>query len=248
MRTTIVSWFVIGCCIGVLPTDAWSSDSSKPVLLNVESDRKSSETEWINDNVHVVGRVMPGWEKNIWNTLVPLWGKGCDVKVEWSDPRDGARKLIEGCFPSTVAERLCLCDSLTDEFSRFQQLAQEVDPSASVFSVRLVATRGADGTKCPRWHYDHVPVRWIQALVGPGCEFVTTEKGVRRELLNQLETDADRNSEMVNPDIANIQRGLTGEAVVLRGLLSTDQPSVHKSPKLEPFMGRVLMTIDIAIQ
>jgi Protein of unknown function (DUF1826) len=46
-------------------------------------------------------------------------------------------------------------------------------PSSVTLSLRIVSSRGtAAGTKCPLWHVDHVPVRWIQALVGPGCEYV----------------------------------------------------------------------------
>jgi hypothetical protein len=41
------------------------------------------------------------------------------------------------------------------------------------FTARLVASRGAaTSIKCPLWHQDHVPIRWIQALTGPGCQYI----------------------------------------------------------------------------
>ena len=37
---------------------------------------------------------------------------------------------------------------------------------------RLVATRGYSGAKCPQYHIDNIPCRWIQSMVGPGVELV----------------------------------------------------------------------------
>jgi hypothetical protein len=39
--------------------------------------------------------------------------------------------------------------------------------------LRFDASRGKRATKCPKWHYDSVPFRWIQSLVGPGVDVVT---------------------------------------------------------------------------
>jgi hypothetical protein len=38
--------------------------------------------------------------------------------------------------------------------------------------LRFDASRGKRATKCPKWHYDSVPFRWIQSLVGPGVDVV----------------------------------------------------------------------------
>ncbi|KAL7573812.1 hypothetical protein ACA910_007837 [Epithemia clementina (nom. ined.)] len=42
----------------------------------------------------------------------------------------------------------------------------------NALTARIVCTRGRASTKCPKWHQDHVPFRWIQSLVGPGCEWI----------------------------------------------------------------------------
>ncbi|KAL7470497.1 hypothetical protein ACHAXS_010757 [Conticribra weissflogii] len=44
--------------------------------------------------------------------------------------------------------------------------------------ARIVSTIGPIGTKCPRWHADHVPVRLVMSIIGPGCEFVPHEMEV----------------------------------------------------------------------
>jgi hypothetical protein len=38
--------------------------------------------------------------------------------------------------------------------------------------LRFDASRGKRATKCPKWHCDNVPFRWIQSLVGPGVDVV----------------------------------------------------------------------------
>jgi hypothetical protein len=73
-----------------------------------------------------------------------------------------------------------------------------------MFKVRIVATRGPSGTKCPQWHVDHVPVRWIQSLAGPGCEMVTGNDSINWKLLinglnnnNNAQEDNDTDDEFV---------------------------------------------------
>ena len=128
------------------------------------------------------------------------------------------------------------------------------------FQVRVVATRGPDGTKCPVWHTDHVPVRWIQSLVGPGCEWVEDSRngdGVPPEQGNNDNDDDDyvdfvvqspqeRNRQLVDSTAATIHQAAQGQAVLLIGsrwaeLVALDlddsatiplpiAPAVHKSP------------------
>lgn len=45
-------------------------------------------------------------------------------------------------------------------------------------TIRLLCTYGGSraGTKCPIWHIDHVPCRYIQTLYGPTCLFINNSR------------------------------------------------------------------------
>lgn len=103
------------------------------------------------------------------------------------------------------------------------------------FRARIVGTRGKQGTKCPKWHTDYVPVRWIQSLVGPGCCI----RGDRSR-----ETHTATGKAMVLPgQYWNdcLQRDLKKQS-------RTTSAVVHKSPDLRfPWQPRLLLTIDMDI-
>jgi Protein of unknown function (DUF1826) len=138
---------------------------------------------------------------------------------------------------------------------------------------RLVATTGPSGAKCPQYHIDQVPVRWIQTFVGPGVELVVGNKGVKWDAFarkiqgdeadEQLDvvswTPDERNLQLVDADAANLFRAQAGEAVLMLGnewneriqtaspnsSVARVQPVVHKSPKVSATQPRVLLTQDI---
>ena len=71
-------------------------------------------------------------------------------------------------------------------------------PSVSTIRarLRLVASRGPAATKCPRFHIDHVPFRWIQSLVGPGCDVVMDPSTVHWPiLLRRDDSDGDNDND-----------------------------------------------------
>ena len=96
---------------------------------------------------------------------------------------------------------------------------------------------------------DHVVVRHIQALVGPGCDYLVSEAGVDRSVVNhadEIET-AQINQKLVNPILADICHGSEGGAIILRGMeAGCRKAAVHKSPEIPWWQGRVLLTLDIA--
>lgn len=153
---------------------------------------------------------------------------------------------VEGSFSIEA-----LRQPLLDSFERFSSLViADADIKTNEFKARIVATRGSVGTKCPRWHADHVPIRWIQSLVGPGCDYLVGERGVNRELLNGILDDIstqDANKRIVDSSLASIRQGQEGEAVVLVGRDNSRgiPAAIHKSPTLLPWQGRVLLTIDV---
>jgi hypothetical protein len=90
---------------------------------------------------------------------------------------------------------------------------------------RLTITRGEKGVKCPLFHYDHVPVRWIQTFVGPGVELVMDGVGVRWDAFHSFDRDIqeedltidERNTLRVDADIATVYCAPQGEAVLMIG-------------------------------
>lgn len=185
-------------------------------------------------------------KSSAWQSLIPLipGERGCDVSIEWSVPHEGSRRLLQYLFPSPVVVEK-LQPFLQESFETFQSLATS---NHCKFKARIVATRGPSGTKCPRWHVDHVPLRWIQSLVGPGCDYVLGCEGIDWKAMNDLDSgEKDVNEKLVNEDVADIQHAPTQQGVVLWGAENTKglTPAVHKSPSLGVFEGRVLLTLDV---
>ena len=218
-------------------------------------------------------------EENPWRELIPpLWNTrsgsgsvGMDITIEWSvhdDPDEVARDMIRQCSTSNTVTTPSQqqIEHLSQSLFIFRELCADKLTPISRFKARLVATRGPTGTKCPQWHIDHVPVRWIQSLVGRGCEFVVSNDGVNWQAVNGWDDDetlvdsdvAARNRALVDPQTATIRRATEGRAVLLIGNrwqeYSKDasskyiQPAVHKSPASIPLWeGRVLLTQDVIL-
>jgi len=206
--------------------------------------------------------------------------RGADVTVQW----DAAAADDEY---ATVAQQLLrdarknddpiLQSDLTASLQAFTAFCREhsdvLSSSSSTLSsplrlkARLVATRGSPLTKCPQWHLDHVPVRWIQALTGPGCLWIANpDEAVCWDRINALndndnddddddivldDTSNDRNQLLVDATRAVVEQAAPGEAVLLLGQEWPDpsvRPAVHKSPEIQrPWQGRVLLTMDVVL-
>ena len=44
------------------------------------------------------------------------------------------------------------------------------------YKLKLTAMHGSNATRCPLWHADNVPLRWIQSYTGPGCVFLNEDE------------------------------------------------------------------------
>ena len=188
-----------------------------------------------------------------------------DVTVQFDDPLVGATELVRQCqlFPSEH-----ITDSINDEQllrpPENQMIEQEIiQHLANVLSyyqsiaaynnnehgnskkcqARIVSSIGEKGIKCPRWHADHVPVRLVMALRGPGCQYIPHElevgrrnrgssssssnssdvqRLVDRHALNNIDEDNTRiaNDIIVPPNAATeeaIIQAREGDAVLLMG-------------------------------
>ena len=132
---------------------------------------------------------------------------------EERDCNDEKSATCQSHQPEIIMEEQETLDHLAAVLSYFQSIASAYQsPCSSLNSnsnlpqcqARIVTTLGPVGTKCPRWHADHVPVRLVMSILGPGCEYIpheneillmepgqTSSKGrvVDRSALNHLEEE-----------------------------------------------------------
>ena len=140
-----------------------------------------------------------------------------DIHVQFDNPAMGARQLLEHCgilssqssqsnndpssytlpLPETIMAQTETLQHLTDILTYFQSVAGGGGPSCNKQPeciARVVSTIGSVGTKCPRWHADHVPVRLVMSIVGPGCEYIP-------ETIATATSDDDENDQSNMPKV-----------------------------------------------
>jgi len=225
--------------------------------------------------------------------------RGSDVTVEWHR-NDNLAQVAESMVQKldAVRDQQVLVDHLTQCMQEYQDFCVQhlrvVAPSHSSsscccndhskeedgaeepttisgFRARVVATRGPSGTKCPKWHLDVVPCRWIHALVGPGCDYVDYSGD---DVNSQQQEEAEWNSIQVllGSDDENdkerlisllkesktfeIRQAEEQEVALFVGkrwneCTKEQQPFVpavlHKSPDISFWQGRVLLTMDCIV-
>jgi hypothetical protein len=186
--------------------------------------------------------------------------RSLDISRFWSledDPKQVASEIVRDCLQfdgqdlhlSNEAMERLLSTSLAESLQAYKEFCREhllrLLPNHSTvrFKCRLVATLGPSGAKCPQYHIDHVPVRWIQTFFGPGVELVVGNEGVQWDVLLKREHDLDnndsdaaqklgisadmeeviswtpveRNLQLVDDSVATVYRANVGEAVVMLG-------------------------------
>lgn len=152
--------------------------------------------------------------------------------------------VLHGRLTDSQAKTISNCDCSTSLHQQNQKL-----------KCRLVATRGYTGAKCPQYHIDNVPCRWIQSIVGPGVELVNTSNvdnyasgGIRwdafsyfptlgedEELIDDEDDDIvswsaeDRNQMLVDASRADVYQSMQGEAIIIPGT-AWDEYSLYRQP------------------
>ncbi|GKY94711.1 hypothetical protein MPSEU_000436600 [Mayamaea pseudoterrestris] len=212
----------------------------------------------------------------LWNRLVPkLWEDArsfdstrvwtscsCRHDSELTATRQAMHEWINAAFPITDESVKLQCAAELASFAEAFVNAvrrQQLEPQAPrlTFKARIVASRGSVATKCPRWHVDHVFVRHIQSLVGPGCAFMeSTDEDwsgmqARFDANDDSLTTEEWNRQLIGSKACTRQVS-EGQAAFLVGNRWKEfagyelAPCVHRSPQgLKPWEGRVLFTIDI---
>jgi hypothetical protein len=196
-----------------------------------------------------------------------------DVTIEWSmedDTSQVAKWLVEQCIQDIPKTGTCDFSSLREarttqrlswSLSSFRTFVFQELLLSSLrksggplrFKARMSVSRGPAGTFCPKWHVDHVPVRWIESFVGRGTEFVAASNGGVQWVELDDEIAVHENSvnirkrlvvDSVDSKLAKLHRAAEGEAMLLKGnrwneFARHDQallePAVHKSPSPIPF-------------
>jgi len=168
-----------------------------------------------------------------------------DVQVQFDNPTIGARQLLERCgvvnnsssqnnksssssltLPETIMAEEDTIKYLATALSYFQTVAAPPNSPKNVKCIaRIVSTFGSVGTKCPRWHADHIPVRLIMSILGPGCEYIPETitdddqpRIVDRQALNNLDEDdtMKANDIIVPPHLLSDAENRFGEDTIMK--------------------------------
>ena len=150
---------------------------------------------------------------------------------------------------------------LADVLSYFQSVAG-VDNSNNIkCQARIVSSFGINGIKCPRWHADHVPVRLVMSIIGPGCEYIphevevmgtsSNERLVDRNALNTLDEDDTRiaNDIIVPPNLLSTGKKTTitpakeGDAVLLMGRAWEDDSTLSEGDDFTKNPNKILAAV-----
>jgi hypothetical protein len=193
---------------------------------------------------------------------------GVDITVEFRDAKEGSAALVQKCLVRSNAEMLDeelegIENYIADALVFFQESIGN-EQENGIFKARLVSSLGSVGEKCPRWHVDHVPLRLIMSLAGPGCIYIPMEKEVghpfrvNRDALNELDDDdTARANEVILPygekDVAVYAD--EGDVLLLMGrawedhysdeLVKSGRAAPHRSPQLSKDQLRVLLVVDL---
>ena len=245
MKPSVVVWMALWMAWGLfLSTQAFPMATPTSPLLSTTSVTSPGTANIENPWYFVPSTDNPSVSSS-WHQLVPRpWQnpRGHDVTVQFnpSTAAQAAQQLLLDtplAHDTTSRQQIQHSMELFMDYCHHQQNLSTTTP----FQARLVCGRGPTSAKCPQWHVDHVPVRYIQALVGPGCDLYAQQDPTIMET-----EDGGRQLLKVHPK--HVQSVPTGQAVLLQGQKSVLAPACwHKSPsKVAPWQGRVLLTMDIA--
>jgi Protein of unknown function (DUF1826) len=91
-------------------------------------------------------------------------------------PQTPFRQAMVQNIASAMKEFSTYCDSHHHHAKSNNEAHQTLS-----FTMRMLCTYGGRraGTKCPIWHIDHVPCRYIQTFYGPTCMFINNHRDNR---------------------------------------------------------------------
>lgn len=235
-----------------------------------------------------INTIAPPLQKDVWRRFSTAIGYnnitskkkriGCDVIVQFQDAKKGATDIVQKCL-SKFEHNIDAIDIIETESSIANILSLYQDHIVSEtkeedipfsYKARIVSSIGSSGQKCPRWHVDHVPLRLVMSLQGPGCVYIPIEK--EQEWLSSVNREALNESEEPDTMKANIsivplgEKNIAvyakkGDAVLLMGRAWEKDKNIesssdlsyrnsilaapHRSPEIGDDELRVLLVVDV---
>ncbi len=151
---------------------------------------------------------------------------------------DPARQVFAGLLPYDARP----CDeAVLDALAPVVEVFAALTECARV-GVRLAVTGAA---MCPRFHVDHVGLRAVVTLLGPGTEWLDHRDVDRTRLGHRAGGLSDARSGLMRAG-AVVHRASVGDLVVMKGAAWPDhaeRAAVHRSPSGEGAR-RVVVTLD----
>jgi hypothetical protein len=110
-----------------------------------------------------------------------------ELVLEWDEAIDEDERLVEIAKVAvdrtevwfedgeTDAKRILRMLNLSSSLRCFVEHCRNHLTNISSYKLKLTAMHGSNATRCPLWHADNVPIRWIQTYKGPGCNIVHEE-------------------------------------------------------------------------
>ena len=144
----------------------------------------------------------------------------------------------------------------------FQQVCLTSLDNVATYKIKVNALWESHGTKCPAWHTDNVPMRWLQTFVGEGSNYLSPEEAATNDCILQIFERMGRNATFEWKDEMVEKSGLKvltpkhpGEPIIFVGNrwsvskkreMPNLMPVLHRSPNNIPKnQGRVLLTLDV---
>jgi hypothetical protein len=115
------------------------------------------------------------------------------------------RDAIIQNIASAMKQFTIFCDHHHHHHPSSHEYSSITTSSSLSFTMRLVCTYGGSraGTKCPIWHVDHVPCRYIQTFYGPTCRFINHQREndiIYRRIMTQQQEEEEQEVEEVSSD------------------------------------------------
>ena len=180
-----------------------------------------------------------GPDRDVINALTELTENHPGLTIKSVIRMEHARQSLSELLPACTGQAI-LVDSLYLSLDLFTCL----------FEQERVAVRFGRLTEamCPRFHIDNLPVRLVQALNGPGTEWLPESTLDRSKLGrgNQGKPDHESGIYRSEQDIGQLQ---TGDIALLKGSGwegNEETALVHRSPAVPAGQSRWFLSLDLA--
>jgi hypothetical protein len=158
-------------------------------------------------------------------------------------------------FENESKDKSAMKNDIIQSIETFQNICESSVQNIDSYKIKVAAMYGRSGTRCPSFHTDYVPMRWIQTLNGPGCVYINPKDTVDFPHIQNLSgsyLDGSGKESVVKQSGVPVQQQTTKPMILAGGKFnSTKKPTLaslqgvlHRSPH-NVRAGRVLLTLDV---